>query len=772
MISAPPVIKDLVLIGGGHSHVAVLRAFGMAPLPGARITLVSRDFRTPYSGMLPGVIAGRYTVNEAHIDLVPLCRFARARFVEDEVTGVDPESRTVLFASRPPLPYDFLSINCGSTPSRKGIDDPENRLIPVKPIDRFLDQWHGLLARLDERETPAKIAVVGGGVGGVELMLAVSARLTDGASVSGTPTPGFELLTDGPDILTMHPERVRDRLRRHLEARGVTIVTDARVNVYADGYIGTADNRKFAADEVLCVTNAAAPAWIARSGLETDADGFLLVDDELRSVSHSDVFGAGDAVTMRDSPRPKSGVYAVRQGRPLTGNLRRAALREPLARYRPQREFLRLIGTGDGRAVAARGPWSAEGAWVWSWKDRIDRRFMRRFRELPEMDADERAPVVPRVLARELDDGGDGMRCGGCGAKVGADVLTAALEDLRAEQIAEHSARPDIVVGLASPDDAAIVSVPADRLAVLTVDAFRPMVEDPFLFGQITANHCLNDLYAMGADAQCALTLATLPVWPERKLADELKQMLTGAARVFDAAGAAIVGGHTSEGAELSLGFSVTGLIRRESWLAKSTPQRGDRLVLTKALGTGTLLAADMRGKASGTWIEGAIASMLQSNRAASRILRAHGASACTDITGFGLLGHLLEMTSRAQLGVTIYPDRLPVLEGARETASSGFLSTLQPKNERAAAGALGGVVLPTDPVYALLFDPQTAGGLLAAVPADLASSCVESLRNEGYAASTIIGTVDAALADDTAARVRFGTLGLAAAGDAESIAS
>ena len=209
-----PVLKDLVLVGGGHSHVAVVKAFGMRPLPGARVTLVSRNSRTPYSGMLPGLIAGRYSVDEAHIDLVPLCRFAGARFIGAEVVGVDAGNRTVMFADRPPIAYDVLSINSGSTPSLLAGDDTADAVVPVKPIDRFLARWQALLERVRQREATARIAFVGGGAGGVELSLSVQHWLT-----SLDVKLSVDLLTDETEILMTHnPGRARALSAHHVRA--------------------------------------------------------------------------------------------------------------------------------------------------------------------------------------------------------------------------------------------------------------------------------------------------------------------------------------------------------------------------------------------------------------------------------------------------------------------------------------------------------------------------------------------------------------------------
>jgi len=738
MQSAIPVIKDLVLIGGGHSHISVLKSFGMRPIPGVRLTLISRDTNTPYSGMLPGLIAGHYTFEDAHIDLAPLTRFADARFICDTVIGLDLDSQAVLLKNRPPISYDLLSINSGSTPSTDIVKGADEFVIPVKPISEFLVHWHNLRERLAARTGPTTISVVGGGAGSVELILSAQHALTDSGKTAEHPIQ-FELLTADDDILTTHLPAVARRFRRILRDRGIRIHSGARITEVRDGLLIDNNNREYRSGEILWVTHAGAPKWLADAGLAVDEQGFLLIDDQLRSTSHPAIFGAGDVATMKNYPRPKAGVFAVRQGRPLVRNLRATLLRRSLQRYRPQCRFLSLISTGDHYAVASRNMWSAEGAWVWRWKDWIDRRFMRRFQELPEMGEQPEKPVPAALLGpehAELAD--DTMRCGGCGAKVGADVLTEALGGL------QPLPRDDVIVGLSEPDDAALISVPSGKLSVLSIDAFRPMILDPFVFGQITANHCLGDIYAMGAEPQSAMTIATLPVWPQEKLIDELRQMLLGALKVFETSGTALVGGHTSEAAEISLGFSVTGLIDREQVLHKATLRAGDVLILTKAIGTGAILAADMRAKAQGRWVDAALESMLLSNRRAGRVLRDHGASACTDITGFGLAGHLLEMLGGSTLGATLELDALPTLDGALQCVAAGITSSLQPKNERVSRRVEDIAAVRRHESFPLLFDPQTAGGLLAGLPRANVDTCLEDLRVHGYPDSAAIGTIDA----------------------------
>jgi selenide,water dikinase len=328
------------------------------------------------------------------------------------------------------------------------------------------------------------------------------------------------------------------------------------------------------------------------------------------------------------------------------------------------------------------------------------------------------------------------MRCGGCGAKVGATVLSRALGAI------EPAQRADVVVGLDAPDDAALVDTGGEKLSLQTVDYFRAIVDDPYMLGKIAANHSLGDVYAMGGEPQSALAIATVPYGLEAKVEADLSAMMAGANEVLREAGCALVGGHTSEGAELALGFAINGLVARAAALRKGGLAPGDALILTKPIGTGTLLAADMRGKAKARWVAAAIAHMVQSNGRAAEILRRHGVHAATDVTGFGLLGHLVEMVRASNVDVTLAVGRVPLLDGARETVALGIFSSLQPQNLRLRRAIRDIETAAAHPAYPLLFDPQTAGGLLAAVPLAEAGRCVSALRAGGYVHAAVIGLV------------------------------
>ena len=709
-----PALRDIVLLGGGHAHVQVLKAFGMTPQPGLRLSIVAREAQSPYSGMLPGHVAGWYPAEEMHIDLVRLAAFAGARFVAAEATGLDLAAGCVEFAGRPPMRFDVLSINTGGTPGGLAASA---FVTPVKPIGRFLPAWRRLLAD----GPPAHLTIVGGGPGGVELALAIAHR---------HPDIRCTLVEAGPTLLGGLSRGMSRRLRKALLGRGVEVLEAFRVIRAENGRVAAEDGREFATDHVLSATGVEAPAWPAQAGLAVDAAGFVEVAACLRSTSHPNVFAVGDVAGMagaQATPLPKSGVYAVRQGPVLAANLRAVATGHALRRYRPQRRTLAIVGLGDGRAVAGRGAWHAGGAWAWRWKQWLDRRFMARFAELPPMEVP--TPPLPAALRGEAPEP---MRCGGCGAKLGADLLRRVLHRL------DIHTSEDTVQGVG--DDAALVRVPAGELAI-SCDGFRALIDDVYRFGRIASHHALNDLFACGARPRFALALATVPAMADALMEEDLYQLMAGALAVLREHDVDLVGGHSAEGAELGLAFSVAGKMAGPV-LAKSGLVPGDKLVLTKPLGTGAVLAGAMRGETRAEDLLATVDAMDTSNAAVAEVLRAHGASACTDVTGFGLAGHLTEMTRASGVGARVYTKQVPHLPGALRLINAGVVSSLQASNEQALADFAVRGGSPAANAVRLLADPQTAGGLLAGVKAERATDCVAALVRRGHPCATVIGEV------------------------------
>jgi selenide,water dikinase len=470
-------------------------------------------------------------------------------------------------------------------------------------------------------------------------------------------------------------------------------------------------------------------------------------------MGHDDLFAAGDCATLVEHPRtPKAGVYAVRQGPYLTRNLRAALAGRPLASYRPQRDFLTLLNLGDGSAIGGKWGVSFEGRWVMELKDRIDRRFMERFQLLA---ADGCAGPAQRQMPAM--DGAAEMVCGGCAAKLGQEALTRSLARLPPPPL-----EPEVVLGLAEADDVAVVRLPGGDLLVASVDLFRAFTDDPYLVGRAAARNALSDLEAKGVAPRWALALVALPLAESEVPAEEmLFQVLAGARAVFDAAGVHLVGGHTSRAEELQVGFSVQGvagaeadLVRRHGALAP-----GQVLILTRPLGTGVLFHADMAGRARGPWIASAFAALATGNAAAAAIARQAGATAATDVTGFGLAGHLAAMLEGSGLAARLDLAALPALPGALELLARGERSTFHEENARLRRAMAIPASLRADPRVELLFDPQTAGGLLFAVPEAAAEEVIARLREAGYLQAAAIGVLTLGRDDGAVAEVAPGVM-------------
>ncbi len=703
---ALPLTRDIVLIGGGHAHALVLRMWGMAPLPGVRLTVINPLPTAAYSGMLPGHIAGHYPRAALQLDLVKLTRHAGARLILDRACSIDRAAGRVLLENRAPVGYDIASIDTGITAEMPQIPGFAEHVTPAKPLDAFADAWERFAA---QARPGAPIAVVGGGVAGVELALAFAHRLPD-ARVT--------VYEAGPVALSALGRGARARMAAHCARLGVQIETGARMVAARAGAVVLQGGREDPADFILG-TGATKPApWLADTGLALH-EGFVTVSPSLQS-SDPAIFAAGDIAHLGFAPRPKAGVYAVREAPVLFDNLRAAASGGAMRAYRPQRDYLKLISTGDKHAVADKWGLPLDGAWLWRWKNRIDLRFMEKVHDLPAMPS----PALPRVHAQGMAEAlGPKPLCGGCGAKLGAGALRSVLGTL------PPPARADVRAG--AGDDAAVLDHPAGA-QVFTTDHVRAFTEDPWLFARITAVHALGDIWAMGAQPQAALAQVTLPRISDELAARTLAEVLAAAGGVIRAAGADLVGGHTSIGAELSLGFAITGLAGAP--IGQGGAQPGDALILTKPIGSGVILAAEMQKAAPGDAVAGALSSMARPLAADSAIL-APVAHAMTDVTGFGLAGHLLGICAASGVGATLQLADLPLLPGAEDLAAAGHGSSLLPANIAACAGR---ITAPPGPRTELLYDPQTAGGLLAAVPEGQADAVLSALRAAGAPAARI----------------------------------
>lgn len=709
MTPLPPALtRDLVLVGGGHAHALALRMWAMDPLPGVRLTLISPEPVAAYSGMLPGVVAGHYPAGAIELDLVRLAGIAGARLILAPATGIDRAARRVMVAGRAPVAYDLLSLDIGITSAMPDLPGFAEHGVPAKPLDAFAAAWEAFMAA---RPRGARVVVIGGGIAGVELALA--ARRRSGAEVT---------IVERDRALAAVGRGARAALLAHLAEADVTLREGVAAVAVEAGAVLLADGTRMPSDFTLGAARATAQGWPGASGLAAEPGGFVRVLPSLQTETDPLIFAAGDMAHMVESPRPKAGVFAVRQAPVLFHNLRAALAGRPLRPYRPQRDYLKLISTGGKGAVADKWGLRFDGAWLWRWKDRIDRRFMAMFQDLPVTEAPGAREANGAPEAKADDPFGGRPLCGGCGAKVGRGALLAALDGLPVPM------RADVIAG--AGDDAAILAM-GGRQQVLTTDHLRAFWADPWLMARLTAIHAMGDIWSMGAEAQAALSQITLPPMDERLQGRTVAEILDAAVGVFGPEGADMVGGHTTLGAEMVIGFTLTGLADRA--IRQGGARAGDALILTKPTGSGLILAAAMAGRAPGRVVAGALASMARPQGDAARLL-APGAHAMTDVTGFGLAGHLLAMAEASGLRAVLDLAAVPVLPGAEALAAAGEGSSLLPANRAAAVK----MFFTPGPRADLLFDPQTAGGLLAAVAPEAAEGLVARLRAMGEEAALI----------------------------------
>lgn len=732
-----PLVRDVCLLGGGHSHVLLIRQWAMKPMPGVRLTLVSSATQTPYSGMLPGLVAGHYSVSDIHIDLRNLCTWAGVRFIEQTADSVDLDNKRICFATRPGIDFDVLSLDTGSTPDL-GVPGAARHVTPVKPISDFYARWQEIRTRLEEPQAePLTVAVVGSGAGGFELVTAIRHTLPQQRS-------RVHWILRDEEPLRGRPKKVgRLALESALRA-GIEVVTRFDVRDVGAGKLRASDGRELACDEVLWCTGAVGPAWLAESGLLLDKRGFVATNAYLQSISHDFVFATGDIGTQINSPSAKAGVFAVRQAPVLFENLRHSVLGEDLKIFNPQGDFLSLMATGPKRAIASRGPIAIEADWVWLWKDHIDQKFMRLFTDLPRLNMNASLNRLPNALHDlAAATGPDAMLCKGCGSKVGDAVLERVLASLGQPTYSVELTDSQSGTRHSPARDTAVVEWRADSL-VQSVDQINAIVDDPYVLGRMAVVHALSDVVTVDAVPVSAQVVVTLPRGVVTMVERDLTQLMSGIVEVLEEESCQLLGGHTVQGGELSVAVVINGHLRSadkdRSQVMRVTP--GDVLVLTQPLGTGTLFAGHMLQQTSGDDISNAIDFMLTSNTLAANLLREHGCAAMTDVTGFGLTGHLRRLLVGLGTGAVVESSLVPMLNGAEQLAANGIRSSLWQDNRQVMEQLDVNATLGED-TLSLLCDPQTGGGLLAIVPANQLSNCLSALHESNFQYAVAIGAIN-----------------------------
>ncbi len=713
--------NTIVLLGIGHTNAHILKSWKMKPIDDCRLICVTNFPIATYSGMLPGVLAGQYPLQAMEIDLVRLCVSANVRLIIGEVTGIDDERQRIKFADRPDLAFDLLSIGIGSRPSLGGITlENESSVVSIKPMQTLSQRLHD---RIDQcaSQKEVSIAVVGGGIGSIEIAFCLHRYLQSKNDarfklklIAGKSGVGAGLL-----------DSTRQKVLKRLEAQSIEVVQGHRVQTIGQKHVVLSDRREITADIVLWATSAVAPQLLESFDYQKDGRGFLTTKPTLQTASNPNVFAVGDSGTIEGTNLDKAGVYAVRQGPVLWENLNRVILGRTLQDYRPQTKYLKLINTADGRSIAEFKGRSFYGRWCWWLKDRIDKNFMAMYQNYEPMPM-ATVPVDP--------DSTDAMRCLGCGGKIGSQILSSVLDEL---DIVDH---PSVIIGLKNPDDAAVIKTRNNRVTV-TTDFFASPLNDPYLTGRIAMLNSASDCFVMGAQPTAALALIQLPLQHAKTQLQTMRELMTGSVEELNRFDGAMVGGHSIEGPRLTAGFTVLGDQVSDA-KTKGMLAVGDELILTKPLGSGVLLAGLMQARLLGHHYLELVDSMLQSNAIALDLIRQHDVSAMTDVTGFGLAGHLKEMLVASAVSAELELEAVATLSGFEELVEQKIESTLAPDNRINAAAHF----LPQEnigaPELAKLFDPQTGGGILLGIAPEKSSAVLSFLNDHGFKKSAVIGQV------------------------------
>ena len=687
----------------------------------ARVTLINPNIEQLYSSMIPGLISKKYNFEESSIDLVKLTLSANCRFFKDAVIEVDPNKKTILCEQRGRIEFDILSLSTGSdTKIIPGLKNPS--FLNLKPFHSFVSNFESWIASLDNGKNFLRIGVIGGGIASLEIILAIKKRL-ESELTQKTKHPKLDIffLTKDETPFSSLSTQLKEHCLNVISENNITVISNFLASKIDTNCVLNRDGDPFHLDLGIIATGPSPQPWTKISGLSLCKNGFVRVKDNLTCEQFGNIFVSGDAASLIKHPDlPKSGLTAVRQGQVLVRNIQRRLNEEPLVSYKPQFLRLSLIGTTNDNAIATYGQIALRGSIFWHLKNFIDLNFIKKFKSFKKMDNNVNSKTNPQM-----------ERCGGCGSKIGSNILRSVLDELKKDKVFSNIDSMD--------EDAGFSISYSDKLNLHTIDGFRQLIDDPYDMGIITSHHSVSDITAMGGVPKTALALVSIPLNDEKLMKNDLRLALRGLLSGLKTYSVNIIGGHTNEAETTSLGLAINGVVDQERVIKKNSIKLNDRIILTQPIGTGVIFAGLMDGHTKGKWLNQVIGEIKQRKHNITDLITKF-ATGCTDVTGFGLVGHLAEMTKNTPYGITINLKKIPFFEGAEEMSVKKVRSSLFPQN----------ISVPyevdhdirTDPRFELCFDPQTAGGFLLSIEAEKANLCVDALHSLGYSRCCEIGIV------------------------------
>ena len=695
----------------------------MGRFKNARVTLINPQVEQLYSSMVPGLIMKRFNYDESSIDLMQLTQFSDCRFYKDTLISVNPKQKFIKCEKRGRIDFDILSLSTGSV-TKKIASFGNSNFTYLKPFDTFISTFETWIKTFDHNKNQLRIGIIGGGVAAVEIISAVAKRIQNYIDLKKNP-PKLEifLITKEESPFSSFGEQMKKQCIKVLSDYKVTILPNFFADKLEENRVFSNTGSSIQLDFGIIATGPSPQAWIKNSGLELCNQGFIRVGRDLSSIGFENIFATGDVASLPNCFKlSKSGVVAVRQGKILATNIQKALDGKKLLFYKPQRLWLSLIGTGEQKAILNYGSFATRGSIFFHLKDVIDRKFISKFKSFNKKMAQ---------TEKHQYKSSEKERCGGCGSKVGSEILRSVLKEFLEDPVFPNIDKMD--------EDAGIFLNSSGDLNLQTIDGFRQLIDEPYNMGLITSYHSVSDITAMGGTPKTALALVGVPLNDEKLMKNDFRLALRGILTALKSQSVDLIGGHTNESEYLSLALAITGSAQKSKIIKKNTIKPGNRIILTQPIGAGVIFAGLMDGLTKGKWIYGVISEITR-DRPSLLDTVSRFANACTDVTGFGLTGHLVEMTREASYGIRVNLEKIPFFEGAAELSKSKVRSSLYPQNIKTAHEVTSKVM--HDPRYELCFDPQTAGGLLLSVDEELSDSCIRTLQTLGYNETREIGSV------------------------------
>ena len=657
--------KDLVLIGGGHSHLNVLKSFTMDKIDGLRVTLISDVYETPYSGMLPGFIENDYSLDDIQIDLYKICYHGNFRFINCKVNKIDGNQNLIYFKNRPPLSFDYLSINIGINNDTKTIKNADKYALKLKPISKI--NYNEIIKNLEGK----KVGIIGSGPAGVEISLALKKRYSK---------IDIFLFTGKNGLLKNYSNSSKNSILKNLTEANINVIFKDEVSEVSKNKIVTKSSKVYLIDKAILSTNGVPPKWLKETNMELSPDGFIQTNNKLQT-NFNHIFASGDIINFSYKSLTKSGVYAVKSGSVLTKNIRNFILNKPLVNYNPQKYYLSIIGLSNGKALAYKYNLHFTSKLILKLKKYIDLKFINKFK-----------------LYDKIDYKNNIMDCKGCASKVNLTTLKSSL--------------PKNITKLS--EDASQITKGSSY--VNSIDMITSIVTDPFLLGKISANHALSDIYASFAKPLSALMILQLPKSSQSIHSNDLKQIQEGAKLVLNENSCILSGGHTMIGQDESpvIGFSIVGKTFKR---LNRKINNHDVVILTEKLGTGIIFAGVNSNAISSKYIKDVSCQLENGNIKLGKILNQINPLEATDITGYGLGNHLINLINRNKdiKGITILKDKIKLFEGVNECLQKNVNSSFYEQNFNYGKNKV--FFNKNDLINKIFFDPQTVGGIAFIIP-------------------------------------------------------